>query len=36
MNPKSWELSPEDFKKYTPKQFADDRPLAMKMMLPKV
>lgn len=35
-NPKYWELNTEDLKKYTPKQFAEDKGLAMKMMLPKV
>ena len=35
-NPKQWDLIKEDFNKYSLKDFEEDKPLAMKLMLPKV
>jgi len=34
-NPKQWDLKPEELKKFTPKQVAEDKGLAMRIMLPK-
>ena len=35
-NPKFWEIRQEDLKKFTPKELAENKGLAMKIMLPKV
>ncbi len=34
-NPRLWEIKPEDLKKFTPKQIAENKSLAMRTMLPK-
>ncbi len=34
-NPRQWDLKAEDLKKFTPKQIAEDKGLAMRSMLPK-